>query len=68
MELIRLHISRGIALFVGQPAMHTRLPPCWILWNLMENNETENVQTNVESDEIEKKIEQQQVTWKKQSE
>ena len=27
-ELIRLHISRGIALFVGQPAMLTRLPPC----------------------------------------
>ena len=27
-ELIRLHISRGIAPFVGQPAMHTRLPPC----------------------------------------
>ena len=27
-ELIRLHISRGIALFVGQPAMLTRLLPC----------------------------------------
>ena len=25
--MIRLHISRGIALFVGQPAMLTRLPP-----------------------------------------
>ena len=25
--LIRLHISRGIALFIGQPAMLT-LPPC----------------------------------------
>ena len=38
-EMISLHISRGIALFVGQPAMLTRLPPCccsllWItLWN-----------------------------------
>ena len=27
-ELIRLHISRGIALFVGQPTMLTRLSPC----------------------------------------
>ena len=28
-ELIRLHISGGKALFVGQPSMLTELPPCW---------------------------------------
>ena len=28
--MISLHISRGIALFVGQPAMLTRLPPCFL--------------------------------------
>ena len=28
MELIRLHISCGIAFFVGQPAMLAGLPPC----------------------------------------
>ena len=42
--------------------------PCWILWKLIEIDETENMQMNVESDEIENKIEQQQVTCKKQSE
>ena len=29
LEVISLHISRGIALFVGQPAMLTRLPPAF---------------------------------------
>ena len=33
-EMISLHISRGVALFVGQPAMLTRLPPCCFLFSL----------------------------------
>ena len=55
-EMISLHISRGIALFVGQPAMLTRLPPCcctllWItLWNRVWHTHTHNASSTTSND------------------
>ena len=56
------------SVFVGWRLLIHTPAPCWILWKLIEIDETGNVQMNVESDEIENKMEQQQVTWEKQSE
>ena len=38
-EVISLHNNRGIALFVGQPAMLTRLPPCCVCWRCLFGTE-----------------------------